>query len=142
METVLFLHDLMLRASLALGLGELDYVVATTHHILQYFPGHLRARVLFGQALLDRSRYEDAEEQFEAVILLDPENVMARAGLAAAMERQGRLKGAIEQLTRAVDCEPGNREGDRGTSGAAGLGRRRHSSFRCRTGCDTLPGHY
>ncbi len=111
----------MLRSSLALGLGELDYVVATTRHILQYFPSHLRARVLLGQALLDRSRYEDAEEQFEAVILLDPENVMARAGLAAAMERQGRLKGAIEQLTRAVECEPGNREVQEALSGARKL---------------------
>lgn len=118
------LADLMLRASLALGLGEPGYCIAASSHVIQFFPHHLRARTLLGQALLDRGYPADAAVHFRHALEYDPENVVARAGLAAALEQEGNVRQAIEQLDRAVDIAPGSRDLREAKSTLSGLLRR------------------
>lgn len=104
------LRDLALHAEVAAKLGHWDYAVAAAEEVLRYFPYHIRARSVLGQALLERGHPSEAAGHFEAVLELDPENILARSGLALALEQQGQLKGAIAQLERAFEISPGNSE--------------------------------
>jgi tetratricopeptide (TPR) repeat protein len=52
-------------------------------------PSYLSARVTLGRALLEVGRYEEAQQEFEHVLKLAPENLAAIRGLAEIHHRRG-----------------------------------------------------
>ena len=62
--------------------GRYHEAVETCLAGLQRHPMYLSARVTLGQSLLELRRYDAAQEQFERVISLAPENLAATRGLA------------------------------------------------------------
>ncbi len=103
-------RECLARAALALGRGHTDYAAAACEQILGVAPGHLRALMLLGQARLAEERFDASAQVFEEVLRLDPENTLARAGLAASYERLGRVAAALGQLRLATELSPGNPE--------------------------------
>lgn len=103
-------RECLARAALALGRGHTAYAVAACEQILGVAPGHLRALMLLGQAHLSDERFDASAQAFEEVLRLDPENTLARAGLAASYERLGRVAAALGQLRLATELSPGNPE--------------------------------
>lgn len=103
-------RECLARAALALGRGHTDYAVAACEQILGVARGHLRALMLLGQAHLAEERFDAAAQAFEGVLRLDPENTLARAGLAASYERLGQVAAALGQLRLATELSPANPE--------------------------------
>ncbi|MBI4321377.1 MAG: tetratricopeptide repeat protein [Chloroflexi bacterium] len=104
------LDDLCRRADLAIRLGAIDYAVAVCQHILGYFPNHIQARCLLGQAHLEQGALAKAGEQFRSVLEVDPENVLARSGLGVVSMRMGDPAGATEHFEQAYEINPNNPE--------------------------------
>lgn len=102
------LREQVQQAEVALRLGHWDYGLSLCHQVLQVFPGHIRARNLVGQALLEKGLFSEAAENFQRVLESDPENVIARSGLAVSLECQGQLKAAIGEMQQAYEVNPGS----------------------------------
>ncbi|MDP2663392.1 MAG: tetratricopeptide repeat protein [Dehalococcoidia bacterium] len=100
--------ELLFRGELALRLGHPQYAAAAARRVLEELPGHLKAHLLLGQALLDRDILDEASEEFRKVLDLDPENVVARSAHAVALEGEGKLKGAISEMEVAWESDPYN----------------------------------
>lgn len=102
------LAKLAAQARVGLALGQHQYVIAASQAILSHTPGHLQARCLIAQALLETGELSQAIYHFNQVLEMDPESEVAREGLAVALDRQGKLKGAIGQLELAYETHPAN----------------------------------
>lgn len=64
--------------------GETASACEALERSLKASPGQVPARVLLGNLYLNQKNYQAAADQFEAVLLLDPDNADAKNGLAAA----------------------------------------------------------
>lgn len=53
-------------------------------------------------------RYDIAARAFSEAVALDPDNHLARAGLAQALERLGRYDEALEEANKALELAPGH----------------------------------
>jgi tetratricopeptide (TPR) repeat protein len=93
----------------SIKLGYLDYAITAAKRLLERLPGHIPARCLLGQALLEKELPGEARQQFEAVLQLDPENIIARQGLGRTHRREGDLPRAIQEYERALHTQPTNR---------------------------------
>jgi len=93
----------------SIKLGYLDYAIAGAKRLLENLPGHIPARCLLGQALLEKELLDEARQQFEAVLQFDPENTVAREGLGRTYRREGDLARAIQEYERALHIQPTDR---------------------------------
>lgn len=73
--------ELMNMARLSLALGETPYATALLGHILVHLPSHLEARLLLGNLLMEKGEMEEARQQMEAVLAVDPVNYEALQGV-------------------------------------------------------------
>ena len=64
-------------------------------------------QVLLGRAMVRNGAYEEGERVLREVLAVEPDSTNARAGLATALEKLGRLEEALEQM-RALTALPGN----------------------------------
>lgn len=65
-----------------------------------------RDRLLEGESLLRRGRFDDAVAAFDGVLAKDPENRFAMLRSGIALLKKGDLRGAIPRLERAVVADP------------------------------------
>ena len=82
--------------------GELQEAVDTARGGLKIHPAYHSARVTLGRALLELSKFEDAQHELEQVLQSAPENLAAIKGLADAHHRQGSLVKALAQYRAAL----------------------------------------
>ncbi|MDP2664823.1 MAG: tetratricopeptide repeat protein, partial [bacterium] len=54
--------------------------------------------------------WKDAAAKFQQLLKLEPNNSDARYSLALALEKQGDKKGAIRELERVLELNPGKEE--------------------------------
>ncbi len=73
-------------------------------------PSHLAARLLLGQVDLRLKDLEAAEDEFEAALLLQPENMEAQLGKAKVQLASGRVLEAVKQLEAMVTPQSSNPE--------------------------------
>jgi choline-sulfatase len=76
--------------------------------ILADDPGNGQMHLRLGDELLRRSRWAEAERNFEAAVALRLPTADPYLGLAACQARAGRSAAAIESLRRGAAAEPGN----------------------------------
>ena len=114
--------------------GKYDKAKATLEALLQSGPGDLVDRVRvhlaacerqmkknvisfdspeeqydYAISLLNTGYYEDAREQFEAILMQHPSADYAYYGLAVMHSLTSRAEECLEQLSRAIELNPGNR---------------------------------
>ncbi len=70
-------------------------------------PDSVLALVARGRLAIARGEHEAAAAAFSRALKLEPTNVGAEAGVAAALERAGRLDEAEQALIRSVELRPG-----------------------------------
>ena len=87
-----------------------DEAIAHCQHILRHYPKHIETYGLLGEACLEKGLFREAIEFFQRTLSADPENFIARVGLGIIYDEQGALPGAIWQMERAFELEPGNTE--------------------------------
>ena len=95
---------------------EFTEAVAACRTVIACEPGHLQARQALGSFLGQNGEFDAADEQFEAVLLRDPNNVDARHNLGVSMEARARvgqpsekaalLERALEHYTATLAAAP------------------------------------
>jgi len=89
---------------------KLEEAVIHCQHMLRHFPQYIEAYRLLGEVALEMGRQDEAADLFRRVLGADPENLMARVGLAVIAENLGALDEAIWQLERALELAPDKNE--------------------------------
>ncbi|MCA1584633.1 MAG: tetratricopeptide repeat protein, partial [Acidobacteria bacterium] len=75
--------------------GDNDEAVRLCRAGLQHHPGYLSARVTLGRAMMATGQLEDAELEFDLVLLTAPDNLAAIRGMAEISQRRGNLELAL-----------------------------------------------
>ncbi len=74
-------------------------------HLAQ-MPGHMSGQVVYGQSLFEGGEYDEARKIFEAVLVLDPENLIALRSLGDLSLQGGNNAEARTWYTRLLDADP------------------------------------
>jgi tetratricopeptide (TPR) repeat protein len=113
-----------LRGGRALDAGDLPAAAAYFRKGLELAPANPSLGFRLGTTLFEMGDARGAIEQFERVVRVSPEFARARAALAGALRRTGRLQESLVQYEEARKLDPGNPDAAFGYAMAlAGLAR-------------------
>jgi tetratricopeptide (TPR) repeat protein len=108
--------------------GDLEQAVFICQEYLPQQPGHMSGHIVYGQALFELGRDEEAKAVFETALSLDPENLIALRHLGDIARQAGDLDVARFWYQRVLESDPRNEEiaqvlmtldGSRGEAAAA-----------------------
>jgi tetratricopeptide (TPR) repeat protein len=90
--------------------GDLEQAIFICQEYLPQQPGHMSGHIVYGQALYESGRAEDAKAVFETALSLDPENLIALRHLGDIARSSGDPAGARGWYQRVLDADPRNDE--------------------------------
>jgi tetratricopeptide (TPR) repeat protein len=90
--------------------GDAEQAVMICEEFLPQQPGHMSGHIVYGQALYDLGRMEDARTVFETALTLDPENLIALRHLGDISRSHGDLDVARVWYQRVLEADPRNDE--------------------------------
>ena len=90
--------------------GDLEQAIALCQTHLAEQPSNMNGHVVYGQALYESSRYDEAKTTFETALTLDPENLIALRHLGDIACANGANAEAREWYERVLDADPRNDE--------------------------------
>jgi tetratricopeptide (TPR) repeat protein len=109
--------------------GDLEQAIFICQEYLPQQPGHMSGHIVYGQALYESGRADEAKAVFETALSLDPENLIALRHLGDIARTAGDPAGARGWYQRVLDADPRNEEiielltsldsGEPGVTGAA-----------------------
>ncbi len=90
--------------------GELDRAIDLCKSGLERHPDYVSAHIVYGRCLIDMKNDAGAQETFQKVLALDPENIIALKILSEIAERNNRFDEAVDWLARLLNADPMNGE--------------------------------
>ncbi len=90
--------------------GDPEQAIAICRAHLAQQPGHMSGHVVYGQALYDAKRTEEARGVFEKALALDPDNAIVLRQLGDIAREKGDTAEAKHWYTRALDADPHDKE--------------------------------
>src|SRR6185295_16397467 len=90
--------------------GDVQRAIELCQTFLPQQPGHMSGHIVYGQALFEADRREEARVEFEAALALDPENLIALRHLGDIARDQGELENALHWYQRVLDADPRNED--------------------------------
>jgi tetratricopeptide (TPR) repeat protein len=90
--------------------GDLEQAITLCQQHLTDQPGNMNGHVVYGQALYEAGRFDEAKTTFETALTLDPENLIALRHLGDIARTNGDNLKAREWYTRVLDADPRNDE--------------------------------
>jgi len=93
-------------AEVRLAGGDLNGAFVAAQQSIEIVPSSVQAWLIYGLALAQVERYEEARAAFYQALTLDPEAVWARHNLALCLEKVGRHAEAVAELQRVVAHRP------------------------------------
>ena len=90
--------------------GDAGQAVLICEEFLPQQPGHMSGHIVYGQALYDLGRMDDARTVFETALTLDPENLIALRHLGDIARSHGDLELARLWYQRVLEADPRNEE--------------------------------
>lgn len=90
--------------------GDLDQAIVICEEFLPQQPGHMSGHIVYGQALFESNRPQEARTVFETALALDPENLIALRHLGDIARGEGDLVSARRWYDRVLDGDPRNEE--------------------------------
>lgn len=88
--------------------GELDRAIELCKGGLERHPDYISAHIVYGRCLIDKKDDLEAEQVFQKVLSLDPENIIALRVQAELADRGNRYDDAVQWLTRLLAVDPMN----------------------------------
>ncbi len=88
--------------------GELDRAIELCQNGLALHPDYVSAHIVYGRCLIDMKNDAGAQQGFQKVLALDPENIIALKILGDIAERNERYDDAVSWLTRLLNADPMN----------------------------------
>jgi tetratricopeptide (TPR) repeat protein len=90
--------------------GDLEQAILICQEFLPQQPGHMSGHIVYGQALYETGRIDEARGVFETALSLDPENLIALRHLGDIAARQGDPTSARRWYERVLEADPRNEE--------------------------------
>jgi tetratricopeptide (TPR) repeat protein len=90
--------------------GDAEQAVMICEEFLPQQPGHMSGHIVYGQALYDLGRLDDARTVFETALTLDPENLIALRYLGDIAQSHGEPESARHWYQRVLEADPRNEE--------------------------------
>ncbi len=90
--------------------GDVSQAILICEEFLPAQPGHMSGHIVYGQALYESNRLDEARATFETALDLDPENVIALRHLGDIASTQGDSGAAKVWYWRVLDADPRNEE--------------------------------
>ena len=90
--------------------GDLEQAIQLCRAYLPQQPGHMSGHIVFGQALFEAGKLDEARNVFETALGLDPENLIALRHLGDIARANGDMPGARQWYQRVLDADPRNEE--------------------------------
>ena len=90
--------------------GDPEQAIAICRAHLAQQPAHMSGHVVYGQALHDAGRTDEARTVFEKALSLDPDNSVVLRGLGNIARERGETTEARHWYTRALDLDPQDTE--------------------------------
>ena len=90
--------------------GDIEHAIAICQAWLPQQPGHISGHIVYGQALFESGKLDEARGTFESALGLDPENLIALRYLGDISRQRGEVKSARGWYQRVLDADPRNEE--------------------------------
>src|SRR5678816_340279 len=90
--------------------GDPEQAIAICRAHLAQQPGHMSGHVVYGQALYDAGRIDEANTVFRQALALDPENMIVLRHLGDIARQRGEIEDARSWYSRALDGDPQDTE--------------------------------
>ena len=90
--------------------GDLEQAILICEAYLPQQPGHMSGHIVYGQALFESNRLDEALGVFQTALSLDPENLIALRHLGDIAARQGDPTSARRWYERVLEADPRNEE--------------------------------
>lgn len=90
--------------------GDLEQAVFICEEYLPQQPGHMSGHIVYGQALFELGRFDEARTVFETALSLDPENLIALRHLGDIARQAGDAHTARIWYQRVLEADPRNEE--------------------------------
>ena len=91
-------------------LGDFEQAIFICQEFLPQQPGHMSGHIVYGQALFEAGRHDEARTVFETALSLDPENLIALRHLGDIARAHGDIETARAWYRRVLDSDPRNEE--------------------------------
>src|SRR6185503_14087268 len=91
-------------------IGDFDQAIFICQEFLPQQPGHMSGHIVYGQALFEASRHDEARTVFETALSLDPENLIALRHLGDIARAHGDIETARAWYRRVLDSDPRHEE--------------------------------
>jgi tetratricopeptide (TPR) repeat protein len=88
--------------------GSLDQATQHCRHLLAQHPKAVEVYRLLGKVLLEQEEDRAAQDVFQRVLSVDPEDFVARVGLSIIHDRNNEVEPAIWHMERAFEIAPSN----------------------------------
>lgn len=90
--------------------GDPERAIELCRTYLPQQPGHMSGYIVYGQALYDAGRGEEATAVFRQALTLDPENIIALRHLGDLARRAGDRAAAMQWYGKVLELDPRNEE--------------------------------
>lgn len=90
--------------------GDVDRAIELCRTYLPQQPTHMSGYIVYGQALYDAGRSDEAAQVFQQALSLDPENIIALRYLGDIARTDGDTPGALRWYGKVLELDPRNEE--------------------------------
>jgi len=90
--------------------GDFEQAIFICQEFLPQQPGHMSGHIVYGQALFETGRHDEARSVFETALALDPENLIALRHLGDIARARGDNETARAWYRRVLESDPRNEE--------------------------------
>src|SRR4029079_18715260 len=89
-------------------IGDFEQAIFICQEFLPQQPGHMSGHIVYGQALFESGRHDEARSAFETALALDPENLIALRHLGDIARAHGDVDTARAWYRRVLESDPRN----------------------------------
>src|SRR5437764_5578705 len=91
-------------------IGDFEQAIFICQEFLPQQPGHMSGHIVYGQALFESGKHDEARGVFETALALDPENLIALRHLGDIARAHGDNETARGWYRRVLESDPRNEE--------------------------------